>query len=102
MPHRASNENQMGLESCWPDDAPDILEGVAALLEPEFEVVGRVKDGLALIEAARSLVPDLIVADIAMPVLNGFQARSRRTDPTPASSFSRFIPSRHLSVRQRG
>jgi DNA-binding NarL/FixJ family response regulator len=59
------------------DDDADLLEGVAALLKPEFEVVALVKDGHALIEAAQTLVPDLIVTDISMPLLNGFYAIRR-------------------------
>lgn len=59
------------------DDDPDLLESVARLLEPEFEVVACVKHGHGLIEAAKQLAPDLIVTDISMPLLNGFQAVRR-------------------------
>jgi DNA-binding NarL/FixJ family response regulator len=45
-----------------------------SLLEPEFEVVGVVADGRALLAAARKLRPDVIVADVTMPVLNGIDA----------------------------
>jgi DNA-binding NarL/FixJ family response regulator len=44
------------------------------LLEPEFEVVGIVRDGRALVRAAEQLKPDVIVADISMPILNGLDA----------------------------
>jgi DNA-binding NarL/FixJ family response regulator len=43
-------------------------------LEPEFSVVDSVGDGVALIEAARRLNPDIILTDISMPRLNGMQA----------------------------
>jgi len=44
------------------------------LLEPEFEIVGAVTDGQALIEAAERLAPDVIVTDIVMPRINGIVA----------------------------
>ena len=43
-------------------------------LEPHYTIAGSVGDGLALLEAARALDPDVIIADISMPVLNGIQA----------------------------
>ena len=56
------------------DDDPNLLESVQKLLEPEFNVVACVSDGYELIEAAKSLVPDLIVTDISMEGLNGIRA----------------------------
>jgi len=46
-------------------------------LEPEFEVVGKVRNGQALFEEAIRLKPDIIVADISMPILNGIEAADR-------------------------
>ena len=51
-----------------------MLEHVTQLLEPEFEVVGAVTDGQALLEAAADLKPDVLVLDIAMPILSGLEA----------------------------
>ncbi len=56
------------------DDHPYFPELVESLLEPNYEVVGKVCDGRALVEAAESLHPDIIVTDISMPVLNGIEA----------------------------
>ena len=56
------------------DDHRLVAEGLKSLLTAEFEVVGLVEDGYALIEAARQLRPDVIVADITMPQLNGIEA----------------------------
>lgn len=56
------------------DDHRIIMEGLKSLLEPEFELVGMVEDGRALIEAAERLRPDVVVADISMPELNGIEA----------------------------
>jgi DNA-binding NarL/FixJ family response regulator len=56
------------------DDHRLVAEGLKSLLSAEFELVGVVGDGRALIEAARKLRPDVIVADITMPHLNGIDA----------------------------
>ena len=56
------------------DDHPQFPDLVESLLEPNCEVVGKVCDGRALVEAAERLYPDIIVTDISMPVLNGFEA----------------------------
>ncbi len=59
------------------DDHRMVAEGLKSLLSDEFELVGVVEDGHALIEAARKLRPDVIVADITMPHLNGIDALVR-------------------------
>jgi DNA-binding NarL/FixJ family response regulator len=56
------------------DDHPRFPEMEERLLQPEFEVVGKVRDGRALVEDAMLLKPDLIVTDVSMPVLNGIEA----------------------------
>jgi DNA-binding NarL/FixJ family response regulator len=56
------------------DDHQLLLEAFQKLLEPACEVVGSVLDGRALLEAAQKLRPDVIVLDIAMPLLNGLDA----------------------------
>jgi len=59
------------------DDHKMFAEGLASLLEEEFELVGIVENGKALIEAATRLEPEVIVVDISMPLLNGFDAVRR-------------------------
>jgi DNA-binding NarL/FixJ family response regulator len=56
------------------DDHKIVTEGLRGLLEPEFELVGIVEDGRALLAAAEKLQPDVIVADISMPLLNGIDS----------------------------
>lgn len=56
------------------DDHRIVAEGLKSLLTEEFELVGLVEDGRALVKAARELRPDVIVADISMPHLNGIEA----------------------------
>jgi len=53
------------------DDHKIVLEGIRNLLEPKYDLVATVEDGRALVEKATELDPDLIVADISMPRLNG-------------------------------
>ena len=56
------------------DDHLLVAEALKSMLAPEFELVGVVGDGRALVEAAGRLRPDVIVADITMPHLNGIDA----------------------------
>ena len=64
------------------DDHKIVLEGLKSLLEPEFDLVGIVEDGWALVKEAERLHPDVIVADISMPLLNGIDAvrQIKKTD----------------------
>jgi DNA-binding NarL/FixJ family response regulator len=65
------------------DDHKIILEGLRSLLEGEFELAGTVEDGRALVTAAAKLCPDVVVADISMPLLNGIEAvrQLKKADP---------------------
>ncbi len=56
------------------DDHRIVAEGLKSILERDFELVGLVEDGRSLVEAAAELRPDVIVADISMPNLNGLDA----------------------------
>ncbi len=56
------------------DDHRLVAETCKGMLEPEFEVVGVHTDGRALLQAALSLKPDLVLLDIGMPQLNGLDA----------------------------
>jgi len=56
------------------DDHSLILEGIKGLLESEYEIVGLVDNGKALVDAALRLKPDIVVLDISMPILNGIDA----------------------------
>jgi len=59
------------------DDHTLLLQAFRNLLRADFEVIGAVGDGEALVSAASELRPDVIVADISMPGLNGLQAAER-------------------------
>jgi len=56
------------------DDHPGCTELVENLLGKTFDVIGKVSEGTALVEAGLRLKPDLIITDISMPVLNGLEA----------------------------
>lgn len=56
------------------DDHHPVLNRVIALLKTQFEVVGSVSDGGALVREAQRLQPDVIVLDITMPILTGIEA----------------------------
>jgi DNA-binding NarL/FixJ family response regulator len=69
------------------DDHPLFLEGVRRLLENTYDVVGTVTDGKALIAAAQSLQPDIIVVDISMPEMNGLAAAQIIRKMVPSAKF---------------
>jgi DNA-binding NarL/FixJ family response regulator len=56
------------------DDNDTVVQSVQRLLETEFEIVGVVKDGRSLVTAAHKLKPDIMIIDIFMPGMNGFEA----------------------------
>jgi DNA-binding NarL/FixJ family response regulator len=56
------------------DDHAMLLDAFKALLDPEFDVVGMVTDGRALLAECSRLHPDVVLVDIAMPLLNGLDA----------------------------
>ncbi len=56
------------------DDHPLILEGLRRLLEGRFNLIGAERDGRALVASAERLKPDVVLLDIAMPLLNGVEA----------------------------
>ena len=65
------------------DDHALILDMIRSLIEPEFEVIGAVTDGQALVEQTDQLQPDIVLLDIHMPVMDGLEAGAeiRRRHP---------------------
>ncbi len=61
-----------------------LRESFAKLLEPDCEVVGTVADGRAVLEIAPRVRPDVVVMDIAMPLLNGLDAARQLKRAMPA------------------
>lgn len=56
------------------DDHPEILTALRRMLMPYCDIVGQASDGRALLEAAGTLRPDVIVLDVRMPGINGLEA----------------------------
>lgn len=56
------------------DDHTLLLEAFSNLLEPKYDVVGTATDGRKMLTMVSKLIPDVVLMDIAMPNLNGFDA----------------------------
>jgi DNA-binding NarL/FixJ family response regulator len=55
------------------DDHPLVLESIRQLLEPDFAVVGTASNGREILSLARSAKPDVVLLDVSMPDMNGFE-----------------------------
>ena len=69
------------------DDHTILLEGLKALLAPEFEVVATAADGREVLEAAERHQPDLVLLDISMPGLNGIEVARRLKQSSPGAKL---------------
>jgi DNA-binding NarL/FixJ family response regulator len=76
------------------EDHAIVIEGLCRVLQPEFEIAGEVADGRALVAAVEKLQPDVIIADISMPLLNGIEAarQIRKIDPKVKIIFLTMHP----------
>ena len=91
------------------DDHAETAELLRGLLQPEFDVIAQVQDGLALVAAAEGLSPDVIVSDISMPGLDGIAAATLilRKNPDARIVFvtvhcDRFLVDRGLQAGALG
>ena len=70
------------------DDHPSFRKSARAVLEAEgFDVVGEAEDGQAALDAARSLLPDVILLDVQLPDANGFDLCEEICDTCPDPSI---------------
>ena len=76
------------------DDHAVILDGLRSILEADFEIVGAVTDGRALVAACKKLRPDVVLCDITMPLLNGLDAtrQIKKADPEAKIIFLTMHP----------
>ena len=83
------------------DDHGIVAEGIKRLLESQYEVVATVGDGRALLAAVEKHQPDVIVADVSMPLLNGLEAveQLRRTGCTARVIFLTMHPDVSYAAR---
>ena len=65
------------------DDHMLLLDGLRHLLERHYDLIGTVQDGQSVVGEVRRLQPDLVLMDVAMPVLNGLQAGQRLREQHP-------------------
>lgn len=70
----SSSDGDTSVRVLLADDNPSMLQAARRILEPEFQVVGTVNAGEALLEAADALRPDVFILDISMGMLNGLEA----------------------------
>lgn len=70
------------------DDHEIILDGLRRILEPEFEILATVANGRELVAEVESRKPEVAVADISMPLLNGLDALRQCKN---ANSRTRFV-----------
>jgi DNA-binding NarL/FixJ family response regulator len=61
------------------EDNPMMAKALEGIVERHFDLVATVGDGCALVEAASRLQPDVIVADVSMPLLSGIDATRELT-----------------------
>ena len=69
------------------DDHTMLVEAFRKLLESQCEVVGTASDGRVLLETAQRLKPDVIIVDIAMPLMNGLEAGLRLKELMPSTKL---------------
>lgn len=69
------------------DDHAIFSDALRSYLEKNFEVIGQVSDGRALLNEAARLKPDLVIVDVGMPVLNGLDAARRIQENNPKVKF---------------
>ncbi|WP_051979749.1 response regulator [Edaphobacter aggregans] len=69
------------------DDHPAVLKATSALLKAQFEIVGNVADGATLVSEAVRLCPDVVVADITLPIVSGIEAAHLLHESTPSSKI---------------
>jgi DNA-binding NarL/FixJ family response regulator len=69
------------------DDHLLVLEGFRRILESQYELVGTVEDGRALLDAAKELQPDIVILDISMPLLNGIDAAAQLKKICPSTKI---------------
>ena len=83
------------------DDHPDLVKAMTRVLALDYEVVGVVADGGAVLEAAQRLRPDVIVLDLNLPNVNGLDACRQVTQVMPDTKVIVFTAMDDPHLRQR-
>ena len=82
------------------DDYPDIVKALSRLLAPDFEIVGSVTDGSALLETAQRLQPDVMVLDVHLPNVDALEACREITRVNPEMKVIMFTALHDPTVRE--
>ncbi len=69
------------------DDHAIFSDALRVYLEKDFDIVGVVSDGRTLVDEAIRIKPDVIIADVGMPLLNGLDAARRIKELAPKIKF---------------
>ena len=72
------------------DDHPEVAKAVCRLLALDYEIVGSVADGSALLEAVQRLEPDVVVLDVNLAGVHGLDACRQLTQLNPAIKIVAF------------
>ena len=83
------------------DDHAGMLSALQRMLEPSCDVVGRVMDGRALLEAAGRYQPDVIVLDVTMPEIDGLEACRQIMVAAPNTRIVFLTADDDAAVRER-
>jgi CheY-like chemotaxis protein len=83
------------------DDYPSMLVGLERLLAPSCDVVGRVADGVTLLDAAARLQPDVVVLDLNIPGIHGLEACRRLKQATPITQVIFLTAADDDLIRER-
>jgi DNA-binding NarL/FixJ family response regulator len=83
------------------DDHQMFAQGLRGLLEADYDVVATVADGRALVAAAVRHRPDVIVADVSMPILNGIEAARQLRDQGVAAKVVFVTMHKDVAYAQR-
>lgn len=85
------------------DDHKVVREGLASLLsaEPDIDIVGQAADGREAVEMAGRLLPDVVVMDVAMPIMNGDEAAGRIKQRLPATRVIALSMSQEPRLAER-
>ena len=83
------------------EDHPAVARAVCRVLALDCEVVGSVADGIAVLEAAQRLQPDVIVVDVNLPEINGLEACRQLTQVNPEAKVIVFSAMDDPDVKQR-
>ena len=83
------------------EDHADMAKAICRLLALECEIVGRVEDGSAVVEAAQRLRPDVIVVDLNLPSVNGLEVCRQITLTNPEMKVIVFTAMNDPELKQR-